>query len=152
MAQLETDILADLIDKKHQCLTALRDLGRRQLALVQGGELPPLLKVLATKNRLIEYLQQLERQLEPFQSQDPDARQWRSPADRTACAQQAEACRQLWNEVIQQEQQSEQELTQRRDEAATRLQGMHTAHQARDAYCDPPASGTSGMLDLTSES
>ena len=40
-----------------------------------------LLKLLAAKQTVLDQLQQVERQLDPFRDEDPEARVWRSPAD-----------------------------------------------------------------------
>jgi len=150
MAHSETERLAELIGKKHECLTGLRDLGRRQLDLVHSGEMTQLLKVLSAKGHLIGLLQQIEKGLEPFRHQDPERRSWPSAEDRRRCAQQAAACQQLLAEVMEQEKQSEHVMRSRRDETAEQLSRTQTADQARRAYVqeDGPRSG---MLDVTSD-
>ncbi len=145
---LSTDLLGDLIRRKHNCLLHLRDLGARQLGLVRQGSMDELLDVLAAKQQLLVELQRIERGLDPFRGQDPEARAWRSPDDRQRCAEELARCDALLAEIMAQEKQSEQELIRRRDEAARRLQGAHTAAQARQAYAaGPPAPAG---LDLTS--
>ncbi len=145
---LSTDLLGDLIRRKHNCLLHLRDLGQRQLALVRRGSMDELLDVLAAKQHLLVELQRIERGLDPFRQEDPDERTWRSAEERQRCAEELARCDSLLAEIMTQEKQSEQELIRRRDEAARRLQGAHTAAQARQAYTeDAPAPAG---LDLTS--
>lgn len=145
---LPTDLLSDLIRRKHNCLLHLRDLGQRQLDLVRQGSMDELLDLLAAKQHLLAELQRIERGLDPFRDEDPDQRAWHAPEDRQRCAQELARCDALLAEIMAQEKQSEQELIRRRDEAARRLQGVHTAAQARRAYADgrPATAG----LDLTS--
>ncbi|OHB77396.1 MAG: hypothetical protein A2W31_05945 [Planctomycetes bacterium RBG_16_64_10] len=150
MTPLETDHLSDLIARKRACLAELRDLGRRQMALIETGSMTQLLKVLAAKQHLIGVLQGIEQALAPFRDQDPQQRRWRSPADRAQCAEQADLCGQLLREIVAQEKESEGRMLQRRDEAAARLRHVHAAAQARGAYQDGTAVRT-GMLDLASE-
>lgn len=145
-----TEHLADLIDRKHTCLLQLRELGTQQMRLVDQGEMGELLKVLSGKQYLINLLQELEQQLDPYRHDDPESRQWRSPQDRARCAQQSEACQMLLDEVLQQEKVSEASLTVRRDEVARRLQGVHSARQARSAYAQQSGPATS-QLDLSSK-
>jgi hypothetical protein len=147
---LDTNNLAQRIAQKRDCLARLRDLGVRQIELVEQGDLGALLKVLAAKQHLIEMLQTLERELEPFHAQDPERRRWASAELRRQCADQAEECKQLLAEIVAQERQSESKLIARRDEAADRLNGVFAAGHARNAYAHEPARGAS-MLDLTSE-
>jgi hypothetical protein len=151
MTAWDTDQLADLIRRKHDCLAKLHELGRSQLSLVDDGELSKLLVVLAGKQQLLEHLQTIERQLDPFRDQDQESRRWRSPEDRRRCAEQIECCEALLVEIMEQERSSETQLCHRRDEAAARLQGAHVASQARGAY-ETSTPGGSVHLDFYSES
>jgi hypothetical protein len=151
MPAFETDILADLIRAKQTCLAQLRDMGRRQLELIENDDMTTLLDLLAAKQRAIVQLRRIERALDPFRGQDPQQRRWRSPQDRQACAEQIRQCESLLGEIISQEKQSEGALIRRRDEAASRLRGVHLAGQARGAYTAQPQ-GAVSQLDLLSES
>jgi hypothetical protein len=150
MTTLDTDILADLIDRKHGLLLQLRELGRRQLELIEANDLTQLLKLLASKQKLLTALQALERQLDPFRSQDPETRVWRAADDRDRCAQAASECEVVRAEIVQAERMSESRLTFRRDEAASRIQGVHQASQIRHAYTERTEHELR-QLDLSSE-
>ncbi len=150
MTESQTDLLSELIDRKYQCLAQLRDMGRRQFELVSEGSITGVLDVLSARQELLARLQSVERALDPFRDQDPDARRWRFPEKRRRCAEQLARCETLLAEILAQEKQSEQELTRRRDEVAHRLTGIHRAGQARGAYatsCTPETH----QLDLSSE-
>jgi flagellar biosynthesis/type III secretory pathway chaperone len=148
--RLETDVLAELIDEKHKLLEQLRDLSRRQSELVERGDMTKLLNVLSAKQKLLHELGCIERRLDPFRDQAPESRRWRSPADRRRVQQTAERCDAMLDEIMSVEKQSETALIRRRDEAEQRLQGVHTASQARNAYTRP-AGPNSSQLDLTSD-
>lgn len=150
MTGFETDVLGELIHQKHDCLTQLRDMGRKQLELVRDGSMAHLLDLLSAKQRVLLELQRIEFQLEPFRNQDPESRQWRTSDARQRCAQELAQCKLLFSEILVQEKQSEQELARRRDETAAQLQGVHRASQARGAYTTAVQSGYS-QLDLTSD-
>ncbi|NUQ62426.1 MAG: hypothetical protein HUU20_08050 [Pirellulales bacterium] len=145
-----TDLLSDLIDRKHQCLVELRDMGKRQYSLVNEGSITGLLDLLSAKQDVIARLQSVERALDPFRGQDPETRRWRSPESRRRCADQVKRCELLLAEILAQEKRSEQELVRRRDEAAEQLQGIHRAGQARGAYTSPAVSQPH-ELDLCSD-
>ncbi len=70
MAEWNTDVLAELIRRKCACLAGLRDLGRRQLALIGDGDISALLDVLAVKQRSLLSLQQIEASLGPFRQNE----------------------------------------------------------------------------------
>lgn len=147
---LETDLLADLIQRKRSCLVQIRDIGARQMELVREGSMTDLLELLATKQHVLMQLQQLERQLDRFRGEDPEQRQWRTAEERLRCAGWAAQCETLLAEIMEQEKHSERDLMRRRDEAASRLEGAHTAAHARGAYlARPPV--PAGELDLVSD-
>ncbi len=145
---LDTDILSQLISRKRELLVQLRDAGHRQMQLIEGGDMGELLKVLSSKQRVLEYLQGVERQLDPFRGQRPDQRTWRSAADREACSRMSAECESLLAEVIAGEKRGEEKLVTRRDRAAAQLQLAQHAWQARAAYDQP--SSRQGQLDLLS--
>ncbi len=145
-----TERLAEIIADRHQLLEQMRQLARRQSVLIQEGDMTRLMSLLSSKQKLMNQLQEIERRLDPFRSQDPDSRQWRSPHERTRCRQQAERCEALLSEIMLEEKQCEAQLQQRRDQTATQLQGLNTASQATHAYTRNPAAPR-GHLDLSSE-
>ena len=147
---LESDLLADLIVRKRDCLVQLRDLGPRQLALVREGSMTTLLDLLSAKQRLLLELQRLERQLDPFRGQDPDARRWSTPETRQQTARRLAECETLLAQIVRQDKECEEELIDRRRRTAIRLQDVHAAHRARGAYL-APGSGVAARLDLSSE-
>jgi len=149
MPPFDTDLLAELIHNKRECLLQLRDMGRRQLELIDEGNMTSLLDVLMAKQRSLEKLQQIERALDPFRDQDPDRRRWRTGEDRRLCTEQLRQCERLLAEIISQEKCSEGALLRRRDEAASRLQDAHLAGQARQAYIAQPPRQTE-QIDLYS--
>lgn len=150
MTLLETDRLAELIRQKRDYLVSLREMGRRQMDFVADGEMARLLDVLATKQRVLNDLQRVERALDPFRDQDPAERVWRNPEARKDCATMLDECQQLLREAVERERQSEAALIVRRDEAAVRLHGAHAASRARGAYTGESRASVS-QLDLSSE-
>jgi hypothetical protein len=150
MTTQETDILSDLIRVKRECLLQLRDMGRKQLALIDEGDMKSLMEVLAAKQRPLVSLQRIERALAPFRNQDPEKRVWRSLDARAQCAEQLQQCETLLAEIVSQEKCCEAAIVRRRDEAAGQLQEAHLAGQARHAYL-PQADAISSQLNLLSE-
>ena len=147
----ETDRLSDLIDKKHEVLAQLFDLGRRQVEFIDAGDMSQLFKVLSAKQRLLAALQTVERGLDAFRHQDPEQRLWRTTGDRQQCAQKTRQCEALLLEIMQHERDSEQKLLVRRDETAQQLQGLHHAAESRSAYAGA-AEPVNVHLDLSTES
>ncbi len=129
-----TQQLAELVRRKHQVLTQLRDVGRRQTDLASGGDIASLLNLLAAKQELIAALQHLERDLTPYYAEDPERRVWSSPQARAACAQQVTECNAMLEEIVRLEKLGAEKITVRRNEVAEQLQQVHSAAQVRGAY------------------
>jgi hypothetical protein len=134
MAELSTQLLADLVSKRRKCLVQLRDLGLRQAQMIADGEMAELLRLVSAKQQLIVALQAIEQQLAPFHEQDPETRQWESSEVRTRCAEDAEVCRGLIQEVMAMEQAGERQMIERRDAVANQLRTVAAGSRVRDAY------------------
>jgi hypothetical protein len=106
--------------------------------------------MLAGKQSLLAGLQEIESQLAPYRSDDPEARLWASPNARQACAAQAAACGRMLEEILSLERAAESELKRRRDQAALQLQGMHGAARAAGAYAGGGGESAS-QFDASSE-
>ncbi|MEW4562233.1 hypothetical protein AB1K70_06885 [Bremerella sp. JC770] len=147
----ETDQLVQLIDKKHEVLTQLLTLSQYQLRLAgHSDHIDDLMRVLVAKQTLIERLTNIDRTMDPFRQQNPDARVWRSASERTQCSQKAKHCEVLLTELKQLEQKSTEIVTTHRDEISKLLQETHTAADSASAYSNMNVS-TSRGFDLTAE-
>jgi hypothetical protein len=129
-----TERLAELVRNKHQVLVQLRDAGRQQADLVRRGDIASLLALLGGKQQLIGALQALEQELTPYYRQDPEQRVWPSPQARGECAQLANACNELLEEIVRLEKLGAEKMTLRRNEVAEQLQQVHAAAHVRTAY------------------
>ena len=129
-----TERLSELIGKKHQVLLQLRDVGKRQMELVNAGDLSALLTLLGAKQQLIGGLQALEQELTGYYAEDPDRRVWSSPQHRAECARVAAECNALLEEIVGLEKLGTEKMTLRRDEVAEQLQQAHAGNQVRNAY------------------
>ncbi len=147
---MDTTRLAELIDCKLQILQILAKLATEQLTLIEASDLTNLLKLLAAKQSVMDQLQKVERELDPFRDEDPQTRRWQSDTARTRCQQNVDRCNDLLAEVMRLEKEGEGNMVRRRDHAATRLQGVHHATEARQAYAGSELPGATG-LDLSSE-
>ena len=145
---LATQLLTQRIEQKLALLAQLRDLGLHQAALIESGDMTQLLKLLAAKQRLLNALQSLERELDRFRNEDPQSREWASPDERRRCAENAAACEDLLRAIVQRERESESQMALRRAQTAAQLHGAHSAAEVHHAYLGKPSSASS-QLDLT---
>jgi hypothetical protein len=150
MTNLSTDLLMQLVRARYACLVQLRDLGRRQMELIEQGDVTALLDVLSVKQRPLSDIQRLDKALDPYRSQDPERRAWRSPADREACARLVQQCESLLREILSMEKRCEEIMVRNRDATAVRLQQLRSAGKAQGAYT-APAYSLASQIDLSSE-
>ncbi len=154
MTTLPTDILIQLVKARHSCLVQLRDLGRRQMELIDKGNVTGLLDLLAIKQKPLSDVQRLEKALDPYRTQNPEQRQWPSAGERAACARLVEECNKMLKEIVMQEKRCEETMTRKRDATALELQQLRAAGQAHGAYLIPAsrhAGARSSQIDLSSE-
>jgi hypothetical protein len=146
----DTENLTQLVGQRHQRLMQLYRLGQRQLECIADADLGLLLKLLAVKQQLFDELHVVERQLDPYRTQEPGDRQWQSEEARCECSQKISECELLVKEIMQQELRSQEQMVAHRDEAAELLQlGMAagSVHQAYLGGNEPMVS----QLDLSVE-
>ncbi len=146
---LPTDLLIDLLAQKYELLGQLQQLSVRQQQLIAAADMDRLTRLLAARQTLVGHLQQLQRQLEPFRHQDPDARQWRSPRERARGRQLAAECETRLSAILTLEKQSEAEMSRHRMPVNVEIPEF-TRAIATAAYGQaPPVAG--GSIDLSSE-
>lgn len=146
----DTEQLAQLVLLKHELLSQLCELARRQLQIIAADDVDRLMSLLAEKQKLLHQLQRVERTLDPFRQQDAEARQWPSPEARRRCQVIAERANALLGELLQLEKQAEGQLVQAHAHTARELEHSTQAIAARNAYVAPVATMPRG-LDLMSE-
>ena len=129
-----TKHLAELVRHKHDVLVQLRELGRRQTDLVASGDVSSLLTLLAAKQKLINALQAIERELTPYYGEDPEHRVWPSAQVRLDCAERISECNAILEEIVQLEKLSAENMTARRNEVAEQLLRVHSSAQVRGDY------------------
>jgi hypothetical protein len=135
MTAHSTALLADLLGRKHDCLVLLHALGVRKQELIDVGAVGAgLFGILAETQQLIEQLQQLERDLDPYRGDDPSRRVWSSEAERMRCSGLTERSARLLAEVLERDARCEEILRRRSDETAAQLAMVNSGIVARGAY------------------
>ena len=147
---MNTDLLVERLIQKRDVLSQLRQLADHQTRMVGDGDVSKLMSLLATKQKLLNGLRNVETSLDPFRDEDPDRRVWRSAADRQAARDIAKECNRLLDEVKKNDQNDTTELINRRDAASSALKGLQGASRARSAYLEQSPDHT-GNLDMSSE-
>jgi multidrug resistance efflux pump len=147
----DTERLSQLMSRKRELLTLLRDLGKAQWSLIQAENMTHLLRLLSAKQPLVDELRQVDTELAPYREIAPEQRVWSSPQSRATCQADAQACETLLAELLDWERKGEVDMRSRRDQTQEQLREMETAAVARSAYLGMEAASP-GQLDMTVES
>ena len=149
---LSTSTLAELVQRRHDCLRELLILVRQQQELAASGDLDRLLAVLSQKQPCLAALESLSRALAPFRDEDAERRVWADPSQRAHCQTLWNECATIYDEIVEGERGSEAVLREQRDQIGQRLETAHSTHQIHTAYLQgtrPLAPHAGGQLDLT---
>jgi hypothetical protein len=117
----------------------LYSLSTSQQALLPGEDVSTLLGVIARRETLIDQLSQVERQLHPYQSDDPDRRVWCSPDRRNTCRQLVARIESLMQEVLRLDGQTLDAMCQKRDLIAAEMRHGLDSSMAEQAYLSSDA-------------
>lgn len=136
-----TEQLARLVSAKRQVLKIVVQLAERQVEMITAGQIEDLMKLLSAKQTVLAQLQAIERELAPYRDDDPDQREWVSPAARAACQAEAEEANGLIARSLVLERKAESLMIARREAAGQSLSAFQAASDARLAYA--PVLGSS---------
>ena len=128
-----TQQLYRLICQQREVLSELKHFAEVQQKIVQQNELGKLVSLLAAKQKAIQRLQEIDRNLAPFQDQDPESRVWSSEEQRDECRRIAKECPRLLAEVMKLEQTAEETLTAQRETISQQIEQSTTRSQAANA-------------------
>lgn len=155
---MESELLVQLIDARFELLSRLITLSRQQRQAIEENQMTELMRVLSDKQKLIEMLAKVSRQLSPASKDDPQQRRWSSEEARQQCRERQEACEQMHVELLAMEAECESGLTSRRGDIEDQLMRLSGADQATKSYSQAgvanghSVSGAKGArLDLSSD-
>ncbi len=148
---MNTDVLVRLLIDKRDVLSQLRQLVDCQAPLVTGGDSRKLLGLLATKEKLLTRLKNVEASLDPCRDEDPEDRVWRSAADRQTARDIAAECDRLLAEIMEIDRNDEENLVARHAVVEENLRRIHMGITVKDGYSSLSPPHYRGRLDLSSE-
>lgn len=149
---LSTRRLAQLVHQKSSLVIELHKVLSKQRSMIDDGDID-LMALLAIKQKLLEALKIVDRQMDPFRQQEPDDRIWAHPAERQECREESEACEALFVQVKQMEAYCIQKMQQLQAATQDQLQSTSSARMAANAYQQGynSAAPQRNSLDITSE-
>lgn len=146
-----TQSLFESLSQKRDCCRALIELSQKQRDLITSGDLNSLLKVLATKQRVMGRMDEVQRRLDALSRDTP---RWREDLDRDAqleCQDVLDDMEQLLSELIDIEKECEQKLVQLREAALEQLRQSDAGRELNRAYLTEAAPSTNRLVDLETD-
>jgi hypothetical protein len=148
MMTLDVSDYLDIFKSRRDCCRELLELSRRQRPLIDGDDYQQLLEVLGRKQRLLGCLDEIHKQ-------HPDLRKnWREQKHgidslvREDCDHILAETEALLADLLQEERDSTDQLSQRRDRTQRALQAISDGGRVHDAYRTSLAPATHRHLDL----
>ncbi|QDV27625.1 hypothetical protein [Aureliella helgolandensis] len=129
-----TEYLVRCMEERLQTAQSLRLLADSQSDATAQGDINVTLGFISRKQVLIEHLEVLRIQMQPYFDDDAESRVWVSPQRRQECRELAEAGTRLLQEISHFEQKTLEEMSRQRDAVAAQLQDGRDATLARSAY------------------
>ena len=151
MTAAAIESLFDALSQKRDCCRALVSLAKRQRVQISAGDLGPVLEVLATKQRVMGRMDEIQRRLTCF-SQGPQS--WREGIDRQQqrrCQSVLDETERLLADLLEIEKHCEEELVRFREAAAEQLRNTDAGRQLNRAYLDETAAPTNRFVDLEAD-
>jgi hypothetical protein len=147
----QTMELADLVQKRRDVMVRILKASIAQENAIKEGLIEALVSRLNEKQVLIDCLQDLQRQLKPFASQDPADRVWPSEEDRTLCRRAIEETERLQTAILEIDGRCENLMVEHRDEILQDLNRTTDATAVARAYsCSANSRATGGSIDFSS--
>lgn len=143
--------LIHLLNQQRLLYCQLKELAQKQSSLVDGHDPEMLLRILAGRQRLIDRLAMIDRELAPIRSD------WQRIAESLPVGQRKEAqelvagVQAILGEILASDQQDAQAMSQQQQRVADELQTTVRGKRVNQAYAQAGAGGQSRYLDTQSE-
>lgn len=143
--------LIDLLGQQHLLYRQLKDLASRQRQLVDGRQPEMLLKVLAGRQRLIDRLVLLDRQLRPLRQQWDQMMEQLPTEQRDRAGELLGEIKGMLADILDSDRQDSDRLSDQRGTVQKELGGAARGRQANRAYAQTAGAGAGRYVDFSTE-
>lgn len=133
--------LVSLLERQLALYRGLSELSAQQSATIEQGEPEPLLNVLASRQRVIEDLTGVNRELEPYRKRWDDLWASLAESDRGRIGDLVRAVQQLLTQIIAQDERDRSALQAAKNRVGAEVQRISRAGAAVQAYRSTPTAG-----------
>lgn len=148
MSTLDASNILPVLQARRQHCRNLLELSRRQRNLIDASDYSQLLSILGQKQRLLGRLDELNKEHPDLKSQWKLIRTTADAEWRDDCEHVLAETESILAELIEEESQSTEHLSRKRDATQRELQSVSQGARVHDAYRDSLAPSTHRHLDL----
>ena len=126
--------LIHLLSQQRLLYLQLQELASKQHALVDGSNPEMLLRVLAGRQRLIDRLTEINRQLKPIRDDWQQIAQTLPPAQRTQAQELVQNVQEILGEIIARDEQDSATMRDQQSKVATDIRNTSSGKRMNQAY------------------
>lgn len=143
-----TNRLRSLLESKLDLVNQLHELSMAQQSLSSTEEVDAMMGMIARRDGLMDHLLQVQQQLLPYRTDDPNGRLWQSIEAREHCQRLLVRIEQLVQSVIKIDEQTLQRMCDYRDSLALELRQGADLSMLQNAYAPSNETLQATVLDI----
>ncbi len=125
-------MLIKILEKRADAFDRIYVTSLRQGELAHGNDMPGLLEVLAAKQRMLDDLERIERELDPYRDTPPEKRRWATDEERRYADRLIRRCEIRLRAIIDQDRESERILAEKRSDIQKELRNLGNRHVSNE--------------------
>ena len=142
--------LIQLLTQQRLMYQQLRELAQKQTLLVDGSDPEMLLRVLAGRQRIIDRLGGIDRELKPIRAQWQEIAKRLPDTQREQAQQLVEEVQAILNEILIRDEKDTKALSNQHQQVASKIRNTTTGKRMHQAYGQNNHAGHSKYLDTVS--
>lgn len=143
--------LIHLLSQQRLLYRQLHDLAQKQSDLVDGKDPEMLLRILASRQRLITKLNTLDRELEPIRKDWQEIARALPPQQRKEAQDLVEGVQKILGEILASDEKDSKVLYEQKEKVAGEIRTASSGKKMNNAYAQKSGDGSSRYIDTVSE-
>ena len=145
------DKLIELLTRQYFLYGQLRELAQKQRHLVDGRDPEMLLKILAARQRLIDQLMGVGKELAPIRAEWPKVATSLTPDERRETQRLIDSVREILSEIISHDEKDYKTLDTQKQKVAGEIRGTTAGQRMNQAYAQMAGPKQNRFIDTRSE-
>lgn len=141
-----------LLDQQHLLYQQLNELARKQTDMVAGGDSEMLLRILAGRQRLIDRITQIDRELEPYRAEWARISESMAPAERQKAQELVADVQKLLGEILDRDKRDTEMLSGQKQQVSSQIQSASVGRRMNKAYGHATSGGGQSSIFDTNKS